>query len=180
MLRINSLSASFFRVLLVEDDPRMRRLISTTLTILGFRKITEVGNGREALDLLEAYRTGFRYDFIITDWEMPIMNGLELVSAIRQNIALPDYTIPVLMCTGMAQKRHVLEARDFGATEFIAKPFTVDQLAQKITHLLSNPRQFVICDTYVGPCRRRRNTPLPEGMEDRRKPQPAATQRVVV
>ena len=174
MLRINSLSASFFRVLLVEDDARLRRYLSSTLTVLGFRKITEAENGQQALELFKAYRTGFRYDFIITDWEMPEMTGLELLQEVRQDITHPDYTIPILMCTGMAQKRHVIEARDFGTTEFIAKPFTVEQLAQKLTSLLEKPRHFIISDLYVGPCRRRRVVALSEGTVERRKSVPAS------
>lgn len=169
MLHINSLSATFFRVLLVEDDALLRKYMATTLMVLGFRKITEVCNGREALDLLQAHRAGFRYDFIITDWEMPEMTGLELLQEIRRDVSLLDYAIPVLMCTGMAQKRHVLEARDYGTTEFIAKPFTIQQLAQKLTSLLESPRDFIISDEYIGPCRRRSTLALPEGMVERRR-----------
>ncbi len=169
MLHIDSQSASVFRVLLVEDDVVLRRFLHDTLTILGFRKITEAGNRREALELMRSHRSGFRYDFIITDWEMPEMKGIDLLREIREDVSLPDHTIPILICTGMAQKRHVLEARDYGATEFIAKPFTVAQLVQKLTSLLEKPRSFIITDQYIGPCRRRRNEFPPEGMAERRK-----------
>lgn len=97
------------------------------------------------------------------------MSGMELLEAIRQSTEIPDFSIPILFCTGMAQKRHVIAARDYGATEFLAKPFTVELLAKKITSMLAQPRKFIICDRFIGPDRRRRDVALPPGQPDRRR-----------
>ncbi len=169
MLRIDSRSASYFRVLIAEDDARFRVMLEDALTIFGFRKLTFVETGKEALEMIEAYRNGFRYDFIITDWEMPDMQGIELLENIRQSTELPDFSIPILLCTGMAQKRHVIGSRDLGCTEFLAKPFTIEQLAGKIQALLSRPRNFIICDRFIGPDRRRQDITLPDGQIERRR-----------
>ncbi len=167
MLHIDEHAASHFRVLVAEDDAYLQRILQDMLGIFGFHKVTMVNNGREAMDKLENYRSGFRYDFVIMDWEMPEMNGIEFLKELRQS-ELPDFTIPVLFCTSMTQKRHIVEARDLGVTEFLAKPFTVEQLAAKITSLLVTERNFVICDAFIGPCRRRQDVALPMNQADRR------------
>jgi two-component system chemotaxis response regulator CheY len=108
----------------------MRRIIKNTLERIGYRQSVEASNGLEAL---EALRDG-SINFIITDWNMPEMSGLEFVTELRSRV---DYQkIPVLMITTRGMKEDVLQAVQAGVNNYMVKPFTPETLQAKINKLL--------------------------------------------
>ena len=118
-------------ILIVDDSPTMRRIIKNTLERLGHRESVEAGNGKEALQQLEEHPI----NFIITDWNMPEMNGLEFVTELRTT---PEYAkIPVLMITTRGMKDDVLQAVQAGVNNYVVKPFTPETLEQKMNKLLA-------------------------------------------
>lgn len=117
-------------ILIVDDSPTMRRIIKNTLERLGHKDSVEAGHGKEALQQLKQHPI----NFIITDWNMPEMNGLEFVTEIRST---PEYeSLPVLMITTRGMKDDVLQAVQAGVNNYVVKPFTPETLEQKIQKLL--------------------------------------------
>jgi DNA-binding response OmpR family regulator len=94
-------------------------------------------------------------DIVITDWSMPIFDGLELAQMIRQPESKGNPYAPIIMLTGHSEKRRVTVARDAGVTEFLAKPISAKGLYQRILNVVANPRPFIKTKTYFGPDRRR-------------------------
>lgn len=118
------------KVLLVDDIKSMRNLIKGILFKLGLHKVVDAADGNEALSILKTERI----DFIISDWNMPKMDGLELLKKVREN---DDYkNTPFLMITAENSKDRVVEAIQAGTSDFIAKPFTEGTLREKIESIL--------------------------------------------
>jgi two-component system chemotaxis response regulator CheY len=116
--------------LIIDDSPSMRRVLRRTLTPLGFDAY-EAGNGREALDLLGTVSK--RPDIALVDWNMPEMNGLEFIRAVRR---IPDYRpMWLMMCTTESEQSQVVRALAAGAHEFMTKPFTTETLHRKLAFL---------------------------------------------
>lgn len=119
------------RVLLVDDIKSMRTLIKGILFKLGLHKVVDAADGFEALSVLKTEKI----DFIISDWNMPKMDGLELLKKVREN---DDYkNTPFLMITAENSKDRVVEAIQAGTSDFIAKPFTEGTLREKIESILA-------------------------------------------
>ena len=114
------------RFLVVDDMSTMRKIIKTILAQLGYTNVDEAENGKEALAKL---RVG-NYQFVLLDWNMPEMDGLETLKAIRADEKLKD--IPVIMVTAEAKKENVLTAIQAGANNYVVKPFTPEVLKEKI------------------------------------------------
>ena len=119
------------KFLVVDDFATMRRIIKSVLNELGYSNVTEADDGSTALPLL---RDG-AFDFLITDWNMPGMPGLELLKAVRANEKLAK--MPVLMLTAEAQRDQIVAAAKAGVSGYIIKPFTADVLKKKLTAILS-------------------------------------------
>lgn len=119
-----------FKVLFAEDSPTMRRIIVNSLKSIGFSDIIEAENGVDALNKLE----GQVVDLIITDWNMPEMNGEELVKILRQNVQFKN--TPILMITTRGMKDDVITAIKAGVNGYVVKPFTPDILKKKIENIL--------------------------------------------
>ncbi|MBB5021430.1 chemotaxis response regulator CheY [Desulfurispira natronophila] len=118
------------KIITVDDSSTMRRIIKNTLTRLGFKDIIEADNGVTGLAALGEHKV----DLIITDWNMPEMDGLQFVKAIRSN---EEYKhLPILMITTEAAKEDILEALRTGVNNYIVKPFTPETLEEKITKVL--------------------------------------------
>jgi two-component system chemotaxis response regulator CheY len=118
------------RILTVDDSPTMRRIIVNTLKRAGFNNITEASDGREALARLKVEE----FDFVITDWNMPEMDGLRFVSEMR---AVEKYrSLPVLMVTSRSVKEDILLARQAGVNGYVVKPFAPEVLIEKIEQTL--------------------------------------------
>lgn len=139
-------------VLVVEDTVPMRKLVISVLDTLGIGTIYTANNGENGYDLYCRENP----DIIITDWHMIPTSGIELVNKIRNSPASPNKMVPIIMMTGYSAMPRVSEARDSGATEFLVKPFSANDLARRIAHVINKPRDFIETDDFFGPDRRRR------------------------
>jgi two-component system chemotaxis response regulator CheY len=118
------------RILVVDDFSTMRRIIRNVLKEIGYSNIEEADDGDTALEKLRA--GGF--DFVVTDWNMPNLTGLELLKTIRNDPHLRG--LPVLMVTAESAKESVIEAVQAGVNHYIVKPFTVAAMKEKINIIL--------------------------------------------
>jgi two-component system chemotaxis response regulator CheY len=114
------------KVLVVDDFSTMRRIIKNLLRDLGFTNISEADDGNTALPMLKAGD----FDFVVTDWNMPVMQGIDLLKAIRADEKLSH--IPVLMVTAEAKKDQIIMAAKEGVNGYIVKPFTAATLSAKL------------------------------------------------
>lgn len=117
------------KILVVDDMSTMRRIIKNIMKQLGFANVEEAENGHEALEKLRAESFGF----VISDWNMPVMTGIDLLRAIRADDKLK--AIPVLMVTAEAQKENLVAAIQAGVSNYIVKPFTVEVLQEKMNKI---------------------------------------------
>ena len=114
------------KFLVVDDFSTMRRIVRNLLKELGFTNVDEAEDGQIALQKLNT----MPFDFVVTDWNMPNMDGLTLLQNIRANPTLKH--LPVLMITAEAKKENIIAAAQAGASGYIVKPFTADTMKQKI------------------------------------------------
>ena len=117
------------RVLVVDDFATMRRIITNVLRQIGFENIVEAEDGTKALQVLEQDTI----DFVITDWNMPEMSGLDLLKAIRSRGEKSD--LPVLMVTAEALQENIVAAARAGVNNYIVKPFDAKTLSEKINKI---------------------------------------------
>jgi len=118
------------KFLVVDDFLSMRRMVKSVINDLGYKNVVEADDGNTALPLL---RDG-EFDFLITDWNMPGMPGLDLLKAVRANDRLAR--LPVLMLTAEAKREQIMVALKAGVSGYIIKPFTAEVLKEKLTRLL--------------------------------------------
>lgn len=114
------------KFLVVDDFSTMRRIVRNLLKELGFTNVQEAEDGVEALSML---RSG-DFEFVVSDWNMPNMTGIELLRNIRADAKLKH--LPVLMVTAEAKKENIIEAAQAGASGYIVKPFTAATLDEKL------------------------------------------------
>jgi two-component system chemotaxis response regulator CheY len=120
------------KFLVVDDSATMRRIVINSLQRIGFNEVVEAGDGREALDQFDA-----SVKFVITDWNMPNMNGIDLARSLR---ARDDgKTVPILMVTTRSVREDIVAAVEAGVNNYIVKPFTPQVLKEKIDQLLGTP-----------------------------------------
>src|SRR4029077_14583568 len=105
---------------------------------------------------------------VITDWAMPIFDGMDLTQMIRQPGANNNPYVPIIMLTGHSEKKRVISARDAGVTEFLAKPISANGLYERVLNVVANPRPFIRTRSYFGPDRRRNTNPNYAGTERRK------------
>ena len=118
------------RFLVVDDFSTMRRIVKNLLNDLGYANVTEADDGKTALPMLQAGGI----DFLVTDWNMPGMPGLELLKAVRADPKLAK--MPVLMLTAEAKREQIIEAAQAGVNGYVIKPFTAITLKEKIDKIL--------------------------------------------
>lgn len=119
------------KILAVDDSPTMRRIIINTLKRAGYKDVIEANDGKDALAKMKVENV----NFVITDWNMPEMDGLTLVTNLRSN---PEYKeVPILMVTTRSVKDDIVEALKAGVNNYIVKPFTPDTLKEKIEQILA-------------------------------------------
>ena len=140
------------KVLIVDDMQPMLDLTRSVLETFGFVHIFTAENGEAAFDLVKEHDP----DFIITDWLMDGMDGLELTQKIRTDKKSPNPYVPIIMMTGFSSKLRVESARDIGITEFLVKPFNAKDLYARVFQIIEKPRQFVSTEEFFGPDRRRK------------------------
>jgi len=114
------------KILIVDDFSTMRRIIKNLLRELGFSNTAEADDGSTALPMLK----GGGFDFLITDWNMPNMEGIALLRVVRADPMLKS--LPVLMVTAEAKRDQIVEAAQAGVNGYIVKPFTAETLKEKI------------------------------------------------
>jgi len=117
------------KIMVVDDMSTMRRIVKNLLKQLGFANVDEAENGQEALVKLRADKFGF----VVSDWNMPVMSGIQLLKAIRADEGLKS--IPVLMVTAEAQKENIIEAVQAGVSNYVVKPFTAEILQEKMAKI---------------------------------------------
>ena len=119
------------RVLVVEDSGVTRKVILLELSEIGIHRVDEAGDGVTGWRMFR----NMEYDLVITDWNMPNMNGLDLLESIRAT----GSTVPVLMITTESEKEKVIEAVKSGVTDYLLKPFESDHLQDKISLYCNAP-----------------------------------------
>lgn len=118
------------KFLIVDDSVTMRRILANSLQRIGYTDIVQAGDGQEALSRFDA-----TIQFVVTDWNMPNMSGIDFARALR---ARPDgQTVPILMVTTRSVREDILAAVEAGVNNYILKPFTPPVLEEKITQILA-------------------------------------------
>jgi two-component system chemotaxis response regulator CheY len=119
------------KILVVDDMSTMRRIVKNIFRQLGFSHVEEAENGKDALDKLKAGK----FDLVVSDWNMPVMPGIELLRNIRADAGLKH--IPVLMVTAEAQQANLVEAIQAGVSNYIVKPFTAETIKEKLDKIFT-------------------------------------------
>jgi two-component system chemotaxis response regulator CheY len=117
------------KILVVDDFPTMRRIIKNLLKDLGFENVDEAEDGAQGLEKLR----GGSFDFVVSDWNMPNMDGLTMLQNIRADANLSK--LPVLMVTAEAKKENIIAAAQAGANGYVVKPFTAATLEEKLNKI---------------------------------------------
>lgn len=141
--------------LVVDDNRFMRTVIVNVLRGLEIRHVAEARDGYEALEELRAAPI----DLILMDWEMEGMSGMKLLQTLRSGKRGINPLVPVIVVSANTIARNVIQARDAGMTEFLAKPVSAASLYARIVSIIETPRRFVRTGSYFGPDRRRRFDP---------------------
>lgn len=156
-------------VLIADSDYQMGQVLADALKHMGIGQVQHVRNGKDAMQTLQKQHV----DLLITEWQMWPVDGIALVSHLRSINDSRSRMLPVIMLTGRAEKIDVESARDAGITEFIVKPYTTQQIFQRIKAIVDTPRATVVAPKYIGPDRRRRDVPLENPEADKRRQKPA-------
>lgn len=151
------------RILVVDDNVHMRKLVTTILHAFGIVHVHEAENAKRAWASLRDINP----DVIVLDWMMDCMSGIELARMLRTANNSPNPFVPIIMLTGHTHIERVREARDAGVNEFLAKPVSVNGIMTRLISVVENPRPFVRTKAYFGPCRRRRDDNEYHGPERR-------------
>ena len=149
---MSNLDISNIKVLIVDDNAFMRRILMHILQGLHVRKIVQAADGADAFDKLQ----NFEPDIILVDWEMTSVDGLEFIKMIRNDDRKQDRFIPIILVTAHSQEYRVMQARDAGINEMLIKPVSAELLYKRIQAVVERPRPFVDAPDFFGPDRRRR------------------------
>ena len=123
------------KFLVVDDFPTMRRIVMSLLKELGYTNLSEAENGAEGLAKLRSNH----FDFVVSDWNMPVMDGLTMLQHIRDDATLKH--LPVLMVTAEAKKENIIAAAQAGASGYVVKPFTAATLQDKLAKIFAKLNQ---------------------------------------
>lgn len=161
------LDFSRLSILLVEDSAFMRSIFTTVLRAMGVERITVAEDGEQAIRIMKPAiknktsmvgQTGI--DVVICDYFMPTLDGSMVLRWLRRSEHSPDRFIPVMMVSAAADLDVIMKCRDAGMDEFLAKPFSAQTLANRLTAIIEHPRQTVFAPGYMGPDRRRQDKPV--------------------
>ena len=153
--------------LIIDDNKHMRTLVKGILIALGARGITEASDGADAFKELRH----FAADIIICDWNMEPLDGLDFTRLVRTASDSPNHFIPIILLTGFTEMNRVMEARDSGISEFLAKPISARKLYSRVQSIIESPRPFIRTtgmNGYFGPDRRRMDHASYRGGERRK------------
>src|SRR5262245_42978428 len=138
-------------VLVIDDNPFMRKVVRNLLTSIGVKNVHEAVDGAAGLEAIRMLAP----NLVVLDWEMPLLNGAELVRIVRSPGVFPIPDIPIIMLTGHVQRWRVMEAANLGVNEFLKKPVSGKALLDRIVAILTKPRPMVRLGEYYGPEPRR-------------------------
>lgn len=151
--------------LIVDDNKHMCTLVKTILSAFGVRNVVEAVDGADAFKVLKH----FPADIIICDWVMQPLDGLDFVRLVRTGKDSPNPYVPVIMLTGHTEMHRVMEARDAGASEFLAKPVSPKKIYARIRSIIESQRAYIKTKSYFGPDRRRQSLASYKGSQRRKK-----------
>ena len=134
-------------VLVVDDNQYMRKMVRNLLVNCGIKHICEAGDGIAALDTIRTVGP----DVVILDWEMPLLNGPELVRIVRSPGVFPMPDVPIIMLSGHGERWRVVEAVRLGVNEYLVKPVSAKALYDRLVTITLQPRPTVKLGDYYGP-----------------------------
>jgi two-component system, chemotaxis family, chemotaxis protein CheY len=146
------------KVLIVDDEPAMRKVTHSLLQAVGIKNIYEAGDGNSGLAAIRRLSP----DVVIVDWEMPHPNGPEFVRTVRSPDTFPIPHVPIIMLTGHGERSRVIAAVNLGVNDFLVKPVSTKALLARLVSLIANPRRMVRIGDYYGPEPRRLSNLKPE------------------
>jgi two-component system, chemotaxis family, chemotaxis protein CheY len=138
-------------VLVIDDSQYMRKIVRNLLLNVGVKEVYEASDGVAGL---EAIRT-IEPDMVVLDWELPLLNGAELVRIVRSPDVFPVPHVPIIMLSSYAERARVIEATQIGVNEYLVKPVSAKSLLDRIISILANPRPIIRVGDYYGPEPRR-------------------------
>lgn len=147
-----ALKPAHHSVLIIDDQPFYRNLLSDIMRNIGINDVTLAINGVDALDALDSISPSI----IICDWVMPEMDGLEFTRKIRASYDEKLRMTPIIMVTSNNLRSQIEEARNTGVDTFVLKPVSLKSVWDRVKEVVEMPRDFVVAPKYVGPCRRSR------------------------
>jgi len=150
------------KVLVVDDEPAMRKVARALLQSIGIANIHEARDGRDGLEAICARPP----DIVLLDWEMPSPNGPEFMRMLRSPGTFPLPDVPVIMVTGYSERSRVVEAVRLGVNEYLLKPVSSAALLARIVSILIRPRPMIKRGDYYGPEPRRLASYKPESATD--------------
>ena len=139
------------KILIVDDDPYMRKVVRTMLNALGVKTVYEASDGISGLEAIRQLLPSL----VIVDWEMPMIDGAQFVRMVRSPKDFPVPDVPIIMLSGHGDRWRVVEAARIGAHEYLLKPVSTKALRDRIVAILGQPRPTVKLDGYYGPAPRR-------------------------
>jgi two-component system, chemotaxis family, chemotaxis protein CheY len=149
---------SSIKVLVVDDEAYMRKVIRTLLLSIGVKTIYEAPDAPKGLDIIRTSSP----DLVLLDWEMPGMNGGDFMRIVRSPGTFPFPSIPIIMLTGKAERSLVVEAVQLGVHEYLLKPVSSQALLARVMSVLVKPRPMVRIGDYFGPKPRKMSSYKPE------------------
>ncbi|HTQ84370.1 MAG TPA: response regulator [Pseudolabrys sp.] len=138
-------------VLVVDDNPYMRTVVRNLLHNIGVKKIFDAADGIAALEMIRHAAP----DVVVLDWEMPLLNGAELVRIVRSPGVFPTPDVPIIMLTAHGERWRIIEAIKLGVNEFLCKPVSAKALLDRLVSILLKPRESIQLGNYYGPAPRR-------------------------
>ena len=139
------------KVLVIDDEHYMRKVTRTILTAIGVKTIMEAPDAMSGIEVARAQTP----DLLIVDWEMPVIDGAQLVRMIRTPAEFPNPDIPIIMLSAHSDHWRVVESARIGANEFVRKPVSIKTLEDRIIAVVERPCPIVQLEGYYGPMPRR-------------------------
>lgn len=139
------------KVLVVDDEHYMRKVVRTLLMSVGVRTVYEAADGPAGLEMIRNVSP----DLVILDWEMPGLDGAGFVRMVRSPLTFPLPDIPIIMLTGHGERSRVIEAVEIGVNEFLLKPVSSKALRDRMVAVFAKPRPLVQSGDYYGPAPRK-------------------------
>jgi two-component system chemotaxis response regulator CheY len=134
-------------VLVVDDDAYLRKIVRSLLVGFGVQRVYEAGDGAQGLEVMQQ----FKPDVLLVDWEMPMLNGAEMIRLVRNPETSPQATVPIILMTAHTERHRIEQAMQMGVNEMLVKPFSAKSLLQRLELVVNHPRPFMQLGNYFGP-----------------------------